>query len=78
MHKKPKSLTMKILDTIKSIIVRANDTTDFNSTRLRALEDRLAKIDGGPDAEEARVAAFEIVNEKRRGTGTAPLGFKIT
>jgi hypothetical protein len=50
----------------------------FHTKRLDEIEDRLARLDGGHDATEAKLSAYELVNASRRGTGTAPLGFKIT
>ena len=56
---------------------RVLDDSEFSRRRLKAIEDRLAQIDGGPDADDARLIAYEAINAERRGTGAAPLGFKL-
>jgi hypothetical protein len=72
------NLTSRILCVLETLTARISDATAFHTKRLDQIEDRLARLDGGHDATEAKLRAYELVNASRRGTGTAPLGFKIT
>jgi hypothetical protein len=53
------------------------DNSDFNGLRLKSIEDRVAQLDGGSDANGAKLTAYEAINAERRGTGKVPLGFKL-
>jgi hypothetical protein len=47
-----------------------------NSARLRKIEDRLAKLDGGSDAQASVRTAFDDVNATRKRNGHPPLALK--
>jgi hypothetical protein len=78
MSKKPTTLTERIVGLIETLTVRMNDYAALDARRTEAIENRLAELDGGPDATQARSNAFEALNSARRRAGKAPLGFEIT
>jgi hypothetical protein len=62
---------------VAKLSTRFLDNSEFNKYRLQSIENRLAQLDGGLNADDAILRAFERINEERRGTGKAPLGFKL-
>ena len=78
MSEKQKSPLMRAWVAIGSLARQATDVHEFNKVRIQSIENRLAALDGGPDAAGARVAAYDAVNASRRRAGDKPLGFKIT
>ena len=58
-------------------IVRAADISAFHDKRLSAIEDRLARLDGGAEASTARRAAFSDLIFARAQAGTRGPRFRL-
>jgi len=61
---------------VEMVLSQLSDFSALNRSRTRAIEDRLAALDGGPDAEAAARLAYDDVNAARRREGRPVLGFK--
>lgn len=72
-----KSPLVRIWNAIGVIATRSTDTTTYTSHRLAAIEDRLAALDGGDDANAARHSAFARSEDARLIRGERPIGFRI-
>jgi len=79
MSKNPKSKGgpfLSLCASVEKIAARLLDAVAFSGARLKAIEDRIASLDGGPGAEAAARIAFDKVNDERRGAGKPTLDMK--
>lgn len=74
--KKPSPLAL-VWRSLTALLTRQQDTASFQAARLSAIEDRLAALDGGADADAARRDAVAKVNAGRLAEGAGPLAFRI-
>jgi hypothetical protein len=62
--------------TIANAMAAIVNRADVNSRRMASIEDRLAKLDDGPNAELAKQMAFDAVNIDRDNEGKKALVMK--
>jgi hypothetical protein len=74
---KPVNIIDNIIDFMETFTKRWRDDADFTSGRLKAIEDRLAKLDYGYASDEAKNAALFEVNDARSVAGGRPLSFRF-
>lgn len=67
----------KMFGKVFDLHAKVLDLHTFSSARMAALENRLARIDGGDDAEAARHSALAAANDARRRSGDEPLAFDL-
>lgn len=72
MSEKNKGPWESVADAIENLF----DRYALSRSRLTAVENRMAALDGGPDAEAASRLAYDDVNASRRREGRPVLGFK--
>jgi hypothetical protein len=65
-----------LCNSVEKIALRFLDNVAFNGERLSKIENRLALLDGGPDADRSARNAYDAVNADRRCAGKVLLGFK--
>jgi hypothetical protein len=75
MSKRPKT---GIWTAVCSCICRAADLTSFHARRLQEIENRLSRLDGGPDAAQSKHTAHKAENLSRADAGVDPLCFSLT
>lgn len=75
MSKKPKKAGafLSLCNSVENIARRFLDTNDLNRSRLRNIENRLAAIDGGDDANRAIDCAYDAANSARHAAGQPAL-----
>ena len=78
MSEAPKKLGpfASLCNSVEKIALRFLDNVAFNGERLSKIENRLALLDGGPDADRSARIAYDAVNAVRRSAGKDLLGFK--
>jgi len=69
MSENQKTGTTAMWQALEKLAIRLVDGGDLQSSRIRAIEERLASLDGGPDAAASARSAFDEVNAARRRKG---------
>lgn len=68
---------VRIWDATRALAIRTRDMASWQNARLSAVENRLAELDGGADADAARAAALADANARRVSAGGDKLAFRI-
>jgi type VI protein secretion system component VasA len=74
---KPQSPTELMWSAMAAVLRRGIDMSSWQNSRIAALEERLAALDNGDDAEAARRRALDKVNAERITEGVDELTFRI-
>lgn len=75
-QKKPTAFAL-LCENIAIFVARWRDLSAFQGARLSEIEDRLAALDGGHDAAQAKRAAIVAANAKRAAIGQDALGLRL-
>ena len=67
---------LSLCGSVEMIATRLLDGIAFNGARFSKIEERLAALDGGPDADRSARQAYDEVNASRRREGRPDLWFK--
>jgi len=74
--KKPNAL-LALWKGLGTLTARWVDLSAVHGARLSAVEDRLAALDGGSNAAQAKRAAIVAANADRAANGKDPLGLRV-
>jgi len=74
--KKPNAL-VQLWEGLGTLASRWLDLSAVHGARLSAIEARLAALDGGNDAAQAKRAAIVAANAERAANGKDPLGLRM-
>lgn len=69
---------LAVWNALTALVLRDRDMSSWQNARLSEIEDRLAALDGGHDADAARRHAVDKANATRIANGADQLGFRLT